>query len=153
MVLVCAAIVVTVGVLLLGGGEEEQGPPSSYDVELDEEYAAYCEEVEEQQAALGEALAAGPTTGLIDALPSFRALAEKSPDDLEDEWSVVVGRIEGLVAALEGAGVDPASYDRKDPAADLDPDDRAAVRTAAVRAALQALHARVSGSPGERPGG
>lgn len=133
-VVAAAAVVVTVAVVLLGGtgGEEEGGPASSYDLELDAEIAAYCEEVEEQQQPLTDALAGGPTTGLIRALPSFRALAEEAPDDLEDEWAVVVGRIEDLLAALEDAGVDPATYDRRHPPADLDRADRAAIDAAAT---------------------
>ena len=132
VVLVCAAVVITVGVLLLGDDDEEQGRPSSYDVELGDQFVAYCDEVEEQQQPLTEALAGGPTTGLIDALPSFRALADKAPDDLDDEWGVVLSRVEELVAVLEGAGVDPSTYDRKDPPAGLDPAERRAIDAAAT---------------------
>ena len=133
-VVASAAVVLAVVLVLLAGtgGDEDDGPLSSYDVEPDPEIAAYCEEVEEQQQPLTDALAGGPTTGLIRALPSFRALAEEAPDDLEDEWAVVIDRVEDLVAALEDAGVDPATYDRKRPPPDLDRDDRAAIDAAAT---------------------
>lgn len=81
----------------------------------DDPYETYCSEVEEQREPLGEALAAGgDDSGLILALPIFRELMEKSPDDLIDEWSTVTAHVQALADVLDEAGVDPASYDRKD---------------------------------------
>ena len=97
----------------------------------DDPFEAYCEEVEAQQAALSEDLAGGEATGLIDALPEFERLEAKAPDDLQDEWDTVISRIGALVGALEDAGVDPASYDREKPPADLSPEDRKAIDAAA----------------------
>ena len=96
----------------------------------DDPFAAYCKEVKAQQTALSEDLAGGET-GLIDALPEFEKLAAKSPDDLQDEWHTVTSRIGALVDALEGAGVDPATYDRKEPPAGLSDADRDAIDAAA----------------------
>jgi hypothetical protein len=97
----------------------------------DDPFEAYCKEVKAQQTALSEDLAAGETTGLIDALPEFEKLAAKSPDDLQDEWHTVTSRIGALVDALESAGVDPATYDRKKPPAGLSDADRDAIDAAA----------------------
>ena len=105
--------------LLLGGCGE------------DDPFATYCEEVKAQQAALSEDLAGGEATGLIDALPEFEKLEAKAPDDLRDEWDTVTSRIGALVEALEDAGVDPATYDRKRPPADLGGEDRKAIDAAA----------------------
>ena len=98
----------------------------------DDPYAAYCSEVEEQQQPLTEAFASGQTTGLIRALPSFRVLAERAPDDISDDWTVVIDRVEELEAALQAAGVDPESYDRRDPPAGLEPGDKEAIDAAAL---------------------
>ncbi|PWN02783.1 hypothetical protein DJ010_10210 [Nocardioides silvaticus] len=93
----------------------------------------YCEEVAEQQTAIGQALeSGGEATGLIRALPSFEALAEKAPDDIADDWEVVVERIDVLVGALEDAGVDPESYNRRKPPTGLDREQRDAIDAAAV---------------------
>lgn len=115
------------------------GEPDPYAVP--EDLRGYCAEVEDQQPAISEALAAGGRTGLVEALPSFEALAEKSPDDIADEWAVVVGRTRDLVAALEAAGVAPADYDRRRPPAGTSPEERQA-----IDAAAQALVSTATGS-------
>lgn len=120
-----AAVLVAAGSFGLVSCGDEDGP-----------FAAYCKEVKAQQAALSEDLAGGETTGLIDALPEFEQLAAKSPDDLQDEWDTVTSRIGALVDALEGAGVDPATYERKKPPAGLSDADRDAI-DAAARAMAQ----------------
>lgn len=97
----------------------------------DDPFETYCAEVKAQQAALSDDLAGSETTGLIDALPEFEQLAAKSPDDLQDEWDTVTSRIGALVAALENAGVDPATYDRRKPPQGVTDDERAAIDAAA----------------------
>ena len=114
-------------VALAGCGEDDD--PYA----VPDRFEGYCEEVAEQQAAIGRALeSGGEATGLIRALPSFEALAEKAPDDIADDWEVVIERIDGLVGALEDAGVDPASYDRRKPPTGLDREQRDAIDAAAV---------------------
>lgn len=99
----------------------------------DDPFAAYCDEVEDRRAEIGAALAAGESTGLLRALPSFEALAEKAPDDIRADWRVVVQRIGALQDALADAGVDAASYDREAPPEGLPEAERAAIDAAAVR--------------------
>jgi hypothetical protein len=111
----------------------------------DDPFATYCEEVKAQQAALSEDLAGGEATGLIEALPEFEQLAEKSPDDLRDEWDVVTSRIGALVDALEDAGVDPATYDRKKPPAGLTQEQRKAIDAAARALAAPEMIRALSG--------
>ncbi len=94
-------------------------------------FADYCDEVAAQQKPLSEALGAGGPTALIVALPSFRALREKSPSDLRDEWDTVVGRVQALVDALEEAGVDPETYSAQDPPEGLSTSEMAAIDAAA----------------------
>lgn len=112
-------VAVLLGILLAGGCGE------------DDPYADYCEEVKEQQKPLTEVRAAGGPTALIDSLPIFEALEEKSPRDLRDEWGTVIRRISDLVGALEDAGLDPATYDSENPPADVSEDELAAIDAAA----------------------
>jgi hypothetical protein len=122
-----AGAAAAVALLVLAGcGSDE---PEAYQVP--ERFRAYCAEVEAQQAAISEALGEGGSTGLIRALPSFEALEAEAPDDIADDWAVVVGRSRDLVDALEEAGVDPATYDREQPPAGLTPDERDAIDAAA----------------------
>ena len=107
----------------------------------DDPFAAYCDEVTAQQEPLSEALAQGGPTALIDALPSFRALQDAAPDDIADDWDLLVGRIETLVGALDAAGVDPASYDRDQPPSDLSAEDRTAIDAAAGELSAPATRA------------
>lgn len=96
-----------------------------------DEFDGYCGAVEDHQAELTEIRAEGGPTALLGALEVFRDLRAEAPSDIEDEWQQVVGRLEDLRAALEEAGVDPATYDREAPPAGLDDDDRAAIEAAA----------------------
>ncbi|MFC5730075.1 MULTISPECIES: hypothetical protein [Nocardioides] len=99
----------------------------------DDPFADYCAEVEQRRDEIGAAVAAGPTTGLIRALPSFEALEDKAPEDIRDEWAIVTSRIEEIVAAFGAAEADPASYDRENPPADVSQADRDRIEAAAVR--------------------
>lgn len=111
----------------------------------DDPFADYCAKVEENRQALGAALAAGPTTGLLRALPIFEDLAQDAPDDLRDEWSIVVERTTDLRDALTDADVDPATYDPEKPPEDLTDADGAAIEAAAVRLGSQETRAAFSG--------
>ncbi len=111
----------------------------------EDRFEAYCDEVLAQQKPLSEALAGGGPTALIDALPSFQALQEKSPDDISDEWGLLVGRIETLVTALDRAGVEASTYDRDDPPEGLSQEDRTAIDAAAGELASPAAAAALQG--------
>lgn len=118
---VAVLAVALTGVLLVRGGDD------------DTPYDAYCSAVEEHRSELGSALDAGKETGLLRALPAFEDLASKAPEDIRDEWRIVIDRVSELQAALDAAGVDAASYDFARPPADLAADDRKAIETAATR--------------------
>jgi len=135
----CAAVIL---LCAAGCGSADEDDPYA----IPERFQDYCEEVESRQAPISDALSSGgQASGLIRALPSFEALAEKSPDDIADEWDIVIDRIRDLVDALDAAGVDPDSYDRRDPPAGLDADERAAIDAAAT--------ALVSAATGQAMGG
>ena len=133
---VAGVVLLALGAALLGGltgcGEEDR-------------FAAYCDEVLEQQEPLSEALGGGGPTALIEALPSFQALQAEAPSDISDEWGLLVGRIENLVEALDEAGVDPATYDRDDPPSGLSEEDRTAIDAAAGELATPATAAALEG--------
>jgi len=137
-----AAAAVAVALLGSSGCGSDDNDPYA----IPEEFRAYCEEVETQQAPITDALASGgEASGLIRALPSFEELAAKSPDDIADEWEVIVDRIDDLVDALDAAGVDPDSYDRRNPPAGLDQERKDAIDAAATALVSATTGAAMSG--------
>lgn len=121
LVVVALVALVLTGVLLLNGSDE------------DDPFEAYCSAVEESRSELGAALSAGKETGLLRALPTFEDLASKAPEDIQDEWRIVIDRVRELQAALDAADVDAAAYDFEKPPADVAADDRKAIEAAATR--------------------
>lgn len=96
-------------------------------------FERYCKVVAEKQEPLTETLAPGGPTALLAALPIFEDLREAAPDDIRDDWQVVITSLTGLEAALEDAGVDPATYDRDDPPEGLSTEERERIDAAAAR--------------------
>lgn len=96
---------------------------------------SYCDVVRDHQSELATIVSNDDRAGLLAALPIFGDLRDHAPDDVADDWDVVVTRIEGLDDALSDADVDPTTYDPSQPPADLDSQDRAAIRRAAARLA------------------
>ncbi len=122
---ICAA---TAMIGIAGCGDSDEDDPYA----LPARFQDYCEEVEARQVQISDALeSGGEASGLIRALPDFEALAEKAPDDISDDWEIVIERINDLVDALEAAGVDPDSYNRRRPPEGLDPDEKGAIDAAA----------------------
>ena len=91
----------------------------------------YCDAVKDNQQKLGEVLGDGSPDALLRALPIFRELEGKAPEDIRDEWTTVIDALEGLHKALEDAGVDPATYDRHHPPEGLSQADKDAIDAAA----------------------
>ena len=110
------AVVLLVPLLVACGGSEQD---------------AYCEAVEDHQQELSDIVGSGEPDALLQALDVFEELRDDAPGDISDEWQQVVGRVEALRDALEDADVDPATYDRDDPPADLSEEDKAAIDAAA----------------------
>ena len=99
----------------------------------DDPFASYCDAVTDHREDVGAALSAGPTTGLLRALPSFEALADESPEDIEADWRLVVERVSALKKALDDAGVDAATYSFDQPPTGLPAEDKEAIDTAAAQ--------------------
>lgn len=97
----------------------------------DDPYADYCEVVTDNQQELSEILGAGGPVALLRALPIFRELEDAAPDDIQDDWKVVVSGLQALETALDDAGVDPATYDRDDPPEGLTDEEKDRIDAAA----------------------
>lgn len=95
----------------------------------------YCEAVKANQSELGSIANAGSPTGALQALPILQTLEDKAPGDVQDDYQLVVTRIQALQQALDDAGVDPSSYDATHPPAGLSSAQRQRIRDAAARLA------------------
>ena len=95
----------------------------------------YCAAVMDHQSDLGSIAGRGDRAALIEALPIFEDLEGKAPDDVADDWELLVTRIRALDTALHDADVDPATYDARHPPAGLSAEDRGLIRRAAARLA------------------
>lgn len=96
---------------------------------------SYCDAVHDHQAELGAIAGSDGRSGLLKALPIFSDLRDKAPDDVADDWDLVVTRVRALDSALTAANVDPTTYDPKNPPVDVRDDDLAAIRRAAAQLA------------------
>jgi hypothetical protein len=96
---------------------------------------SYCDVVQDHQSDLGSIVQGGDRAALLRALPIFEDLQDRAPDDVADDWQLLVTRIRALGTALSGAGVDPSTYDAQHPPAELSAEDRASIRRAAAELA------------------
>lgn len=108
----------------------------------------YCDAVEEHQQDLTELIGSDEPDALLQALEVFRELEERAPDDIADEWTVLVDAIGGFDDAIQAAGADPATYDPQDPeisSAERESIEAASQRLAApeTREALRAVDQQV----------
>jgi hypothetical protein len=105
----------------------------------------YCQTVADHQSEIASAMRSDPHTGALRLLPAFEDLRDVAPDDVADDWQLLVTRITALRTALDDAGVDPTSYDPAHPPAGLTSEERARIRRAAGQLAapdtVQALGA------------
>lgn len=97
----------------------------------DDPYADYCGVVTDKQQELSDVLGAGGPNALLNALPTFRELEDAAPDDIRDDWKIVVAGLDSLEDALQDADVDPATYDRDDPPEGLTDEEKDRIDAAA----------------------
>jgi hypothetical protein len=95
----------------------------------------YCETVRAHQSELGSIANAGSPTGALQALPILQALQSKAPGDVQDDYQLVVTRIQALQQALDDAGVNPSTYDAKHPPANVSSAERKRILDAAAQLA------------------
>ncbi len=116
-------------VLLVAGCGEDPDP-----------FESYCSVVTEEKDGLARILDADDgSSGLLPALPVFERLEEAAPDDIADDWSVIVQRLRSLADALEAAGADPAAYDPVDPPEGVTAEEQEAIELAAGSVGTEAV--------------
>ena len=106
---------------------------------------SYCEDLEKQRKQIAEMIESGSPSALLSNLPMLRDLAEKSPDDLADEWQTFIGALEGLDEAIEDAGVLPSDFKDGQPPAGLSEADKKAIADAAGQIRTEDVVAAASG--------
>jgi hypothetical protein len=92
----------------------------------------YCDAVQDHQAELTDVTASGTPGALLEALPVFRDLQERSPDDIRDDWQAFLDPLEQLDDALRDAGIDPAAYDATALPESLGAEERTRIEDAAA---------------------
>jgi hypothetical protein len=93
---------------------------------------AYCDAVQDHQAELTDVTASGTPGALLEALPVFRDLQERAPDDIRDDWQAFLDPLEQLDDALRDAGIDPAAYDATALPESLGAEERTRIEDAAA---------------------
>jgi hypothetical protein len=99
----------------------------------------YCGAVKEHQTELTDVTSAGGPAALLRALPIFQDLSRQAPDDIRDDWKVLLTPLEELDDALHDAGVDASSYDGKHVPASVTAPERARIEDAATALADPAV--------------
>jgi hypothetical protein len=105
----------------------------------------YCAQLDQDRTKLADIVSSESPTALLTNLPLLRGLAEKSPEDLADEWQTFIGALEGLDRALDRAGVKPSAFVGGKPPAGLSASDRQQVADAAAQIETDDVVAAVSG--------
>lgn len=100
-----------------------------------DQHERYCDTVEANQARLGEIVSEGRWDAMIQARPVFEDLAREAPDDIRDEWRVVLEAVRGFEEAVAAADVDLSDYDPEDPPEGLTEEEQAEIERAAQQLA------------------
>lgn len=98
----------------------------------EQQRADYCDAVKSHQRELTDVAADTSPNATFRALPAYRDLRDKAPEDIAADWSRVVDRIETLQSALDAAGVKPADYGAKAWQKGLTQEQRDAIERAAA---------------------
>ena len=91
----------------------------------------YCKDLGEHRKQMADMVASQSPTALLSHLPMLRDLAEKSPDDLKDEWQTFLDAVEGLDKAIDRSGVKASDFKGGRPPAGLSETDQKAIADAA----------------------
>ncbi len=91
----------------------------------------YCKDLGQQRKEMADMVSSESPTALLSHLPMLRELAEKAPEDLQDEWQTFLDAVEGLDKAIDRAGVKASDFKDGQPPAGLSEGDRKAVADAA----------------------
>jgi hypothetical protein len=97
----------------------------------------YCSQLKQDRKQFAEMLDSSSSSALLGNLPMLRDLAEKSPDDLADDWQTYLSAVEGLDDAIKDAGAKPSDFDGGKPPAGLSKADQKAIAEAASQITTQ----------------
>jgi hypothetical protein len=97
----------------------------------EQQRADYCAELKHEQARFAEMFGDDDPSALLDNLPVLERVADKAPEDLQDEWQTLLNALHGLDDALDDAGVDPEDFRGGRPPAGLSSGERKSVADAA----------------------
>jgi hypothetical protein len=92
---------------------------------------SYCDALKSDQQLFAEMQDDTSGLGLLKHRTTLRALAEKAPDDLTDEWQTFLGALDAFAGTLREVGVAPGDFVDGKPPATLAPDDRTRIADAA----------------------
>jgi len=105
----------------------------------------YCSQLREDRKEFAEMLESESSSALLGNLPMLRELAEKSPDDLADEWQTYLRAIEGLDDAIENAGAKPSDFEDGKPPPELSDEDQKKIAEAAGQITTDEVIAAATG--------
>lgn len=91
----------------------------------------YCDALESDQKMFAEMAEDTNGLALLEHRTRLHALAEKAPDDLDDEWQTFLGAIDAFSSTLSDLGVKPDDFVDGSPPAGLSPTDRTRIANAA----------------------
>ena len=91
----------------------------------------YCSDLKAHQKEMADMIDSTSPTSLLSHLPMLHDLAEKSPDDLTDEWQVFLTALDSLEKAIKKAGVKASDFENGKPPAGLSAADRQSIVDAA----------------------
>ena len=91
----------------------------------------YCGAIKGSNKEIAEMIASDSPSALLSNLPLLRDLAEKSPEDLADEWQTFIGALDALDQALDDAEVKPSDFKAGKPPGGLSAADQKAIADAA----------------------
>ena len=91
----------------------------------------YCSQLREDRKEFAEMLDSESSSALLGNLPMLHDLAEKSPDDLSDDWQTYLRAVKGLDKAIKDAGVKPSDFNGGKAPAGLSKADQQAIAEAA----------------------
>ena len=91
----------------------------------------YCKDLGEHRKQMADMVSSQSPTALLSHLPMLRELADKAPEDLQDEWQTFLDAVEGLDKAIDRAGVKPSDFKDGQPPAGLSTTDQKAIADAA----------------------
>ena len=109
------------------------------------DFDAYCGDLQRHQKEMAEMIDSASPTALLSHLPMLHELADKSPDDLADEWQTFVGALDHLEKVIEDAGVKPSDFTDGRPPAGLSEADRKAIVDAADQISADDVTSAASG--------